>query len=132
MRIHIQLFTLMRIRISFPKNTDSCGSATHRRFTHNCGTCYFLTNDYLSRRGESAAHGGTRPRSTRHQHGRCLPMDLLAVKTPNPKCRLYWCLIEFIDWRYSQSCWYFRPSFVNYSIAPLTLSLVSSHLPVPV
>ncbi len=19
-------------------------------------------------------------------------------KTPNPKCRLYWCLIEFIDW----------------------------------
>ncbi len=27
---------------------------------------------------------------------------------------LYWCLIEFIDWRYSQSCWYFRPSFVNY------------------
>jgi hypothetical protein len=25
------------------------------------------------------------------------------------------CLSEFIDWRYSQSCWYFRPSFVNYS-----------------
>jgi hypothetical protein len=23
------------------------------------------------------------------------------------------CLSEFIDWRYSQSCWYFRPSFVN-------------------
>ncbi len=31
------------------------------------------------------------------------------VSTSNPKCRLYWCLIEFIDWRYSQSCWYFRP-----------------------
>jgi hypothetical protein len=31
------------------------------------------------------------------------------MKTPNPKCRLYWCLIEFIDWRFSQSCWYFRP-----------------------
>jgi hypothetical protein len=26
------------------------------------------------------------------------------MKTENPKCRLYWCLIEFIDWRYSQSC----------------------------
>jgi hypothetical protein len=26
---------------------------------------------------------------------------------PNPKCRLYWCLIEFIDWIYSQLCWYF-------------------------
>ncbi len=24
------------------------------------------------------------------------------------------CLLEFIDWRYSQSCWYFRPRFVNY------------------
>jgi hypothetical protein len=29
----------------------------------------------------------------------------------------------------SQSCWYFRPSFVSYSIAPLTFSLV--HLPHP-
>jgi hypothetical protein len=32
------------------------------------------------------------------------------IKTPNPKCRLYWRLIEFIDWRYSQSCWYFQPA----------------------
>ncbi len=32
------------------------------------------------------------------------------------------CLSEFIDWKYSQSCWYFRPSFVNCS--PLTFSLV--------
>ncbi len=31
-------------------------------------------------------------------------MDYLTLKTPNPKCRLYWVLIEFIDWRYSQSC----------------------------
>jgi hypothetical protein len=23
------------------------------------------------------------------------------IKTQYPKCRLYWCLIEFIDWRYS-------------------------------
>ncbi len=35
------------------------------------------------------------------------------------------CLIEFIDWRYCQSCWYFWPSFVNY--CSLTFSLV--HLP---
>ncbi len=35
-------------------------------------------------------------------------------KTPNPKCRLYCCLIEFIDQRYSQSCWYFRPVFFNF------------------
>jgi hypothetical protein len=20
------------------------------------------------------------------------------IKTPNPKCNLYWCLVEFIDW----------------------------------
>jgi hypothetical protein len=31
----------------------------------------------------------------------------ITIKTSKPKCRLYWCLIEFIDWRYSQSCWYF-------------------------
>ncbi len=36
-------------------------------------------------------------------------MDQISIKTPNPKCRLHWCLIELIDWRYSQSCWYFRP-----------------------
>jgi hypothetical protein len=36
-------------------------------------------------------------------------IDHITIKTPNPICRLYWCLLEFIDWRYSQSCWYFRP-----------------------
>jgi hypothetical protein len=36
-------------------------------------------------------------------------MDQISIKTPIPNCRLYWCLIEFIDWRDSQSCWYFRP-----------------------
>jgi hypothetical protein len=50
------------------------------------------------------------------------PMDQKSVKTPNPKWRLHWCLIEFIDWRYSQSCWYFRP--LVWTSAPLTFSLV--------
>jgi hypothetical protein len=36
------------------------------------------------------------------------------TKDTKTKSRLYLCLIEFIDWRYSQSCWYFRRSFVNY------------------
>ncbi len=45
-------------------------------------------------------------------------MDQITIKTPNPKCRLYWCLIEFIDWRYSQSYWYFRPRL--WTSAPLT------------
>ncbi len=39
----------------------------------------------------------------------CEGMEHGTIKTQNPKCRLYWCLVEFIDWRYSQSCWYFRP-----------------------
>ncbi len=43
-------------------------------------------------------------------------------RTINPKCRLYWCLIEFVDWRFSQSCWYFRPP-VN--CCPSTFSLTS-------
>ncbi len=42
------------------------------------------------------------------------PMDQISIKTPNPKCRLYCCLIESIDWRYSQSC-IFDPS---YELAP--------------
>ncbi len=39
-----------------------------------------------------------------------LPMDQIYIKTSNPECRLYWCLIEFIDWRYRQSCWNFLPA----------------------
>ncbi len=35
---------------------------------------------------------------------------LIKYKGNSPKCRLYWCSIEFIDGRYSQSCWNFRPS----------------------
>ncbi len=49
-----------------------------------------------------------------------VPHELNNCKDTKTKCRLYWCLIEFIDWRYSQSCWYFRSCFVKY--APLTLS----------
>ncbi len=41
----------------------------------------------------------------------------LGRSTPNHKCRLYWYLIEFIEWRYSQSCWYFRP--LLWTVAPL-------------
>jgi hypothetical protein len=38
------------------------------------------------------------------------PMDQITIKTPNPKGRIYWwCLVEFIDRKYCQSCWYFRP-----------------------
>jgi hypothetical protein len=46
-------------------------------------------------------------------------MDQITIKTPNPKCRLYWCLREFID---SQPCWYFRPLLGT--SASLTFSLV--------
>jgi hypothetical protein len=38
------------------------------------------------------------------------------------------CLLEIIDWRYSQSCWYFRPSFVNYCPSGV---LSDSPLPTP-
>jgi hypothetical protein len=55
-------------------------------------------------------------------------MGQIIIKTPNPKCRLYWCLIEFIDWIYSQSCWSSelarRPSnLLTGSPAPLSPSL---------
>ncbi len=47
------------------------------------------------------------PQAYRQVHG------LINFKDTRTKCRLNWWLIEFIDWWYSQSCWYFRPSFVN-------------------
>jgi hypothetical protein len=50
--------------------------------------------------------------------------------TKTKKCRLYWCL-EFIDWRYSQSCWYFLPSFVNYCPSSLLSGSPPPHLPLP-
>ncbi len=48
-------------------------------------------------------------------------------QTPNPKCRLYWCLIEFIDGRYCQSCWYFRP--LLWTVAPLPSLCYLPHPP---
>ncbi len=44
------------------------------------------------------------------------------------KCCIFWCLIGFIDWRYSHWCWYFRPSLVNYCPS----NLLSSSPPSPV
>jgi hypothetical protein len=38
---------------------------------------------------------------------------LIKYKDTKTKCRLYWCLIEFLDCRYSQPCWYFLLSFMN-------------------
>ncbi len=62
------------------------------------------------------------------------PCDQITIKTPNPKCHLYWCLIEFIDSRYCQSCWYCRPLlWTSTPSKTLTFSLVHlppSHFPV--
>ncbi len=58
-----------------------------------------------------------------------LTHGLFNYKDTKTKCRLYWCLIESVNWRYGQSCWYFRPSFVNYCNSITPFSLV--HLPHP-
>ncbi len=68
------------------------------------------------------------------QVGHCMAMlfertGLINYKDTKTKCRLYWYLIEFLDWRYSQSYWYFRPSFVNYW--PSNLLSGSPPLPPP-
>ncbi len=55
------------------------------------------------------------------------PMDEATIKTQYPKCLLYWCLIEFIDWRNSQSCLVFSTPLV--SCCPSTFSLTSSTPP---
>jgi hypothetical protein len=59
---------------------------------------------------------------------RCFLHGLINYKDTKSKFRLHLCLIEFINWRYSQSCWYFRPSFVKY--CPCNL-LSGSPPPVP-
>ncbi len=59
-----------------------------------------------------------------------MSIDQVTIKTSNPKCRLYWCLIGFKDWEYSKSCWYFRP--LLWTRAPLTFSLVHPPPPFPV
>ncbi len=74
-------------------------------------------------------------KNRRNESGRCrrqIFIDILCAKCAllwdlrqNSKCRIYWCLIEFIDWRFNQSCWYFRP--LLWTSAPLTFSMV--HLP---
>ena len=56
-------------------------------------------------------------------------MDEITIKTTNPKSHLYWCLIEFIDWRYSRHVGIFDRFVEN--IAPLTFSLVHHPPPIP-
>ncbi len=66
-------------------------------------------------------------RNSRRKAGKVATIDQITIKTPNTKCLFYWCLIEFIDWRYSQSCWCFRPLL---KLTPLYL-LSSSPPPPP-
>jgi hypothetical protein len=66
---------------------------------------YFLRNQGRGQRSCPSIMGNTQS------------IDEETINKQNPKCRLYWCLIKFIDWRYSQSCWYFRP--LLWTVAPL-------------
>jgi hypothetical protein len=68
-----------------------------------------------------------RGKVTQNDSARVKTMDQITTKTPNPKVHLYWCLLEFIDWRYSQSCWYFR----HLLSAPPTFSMVRPPPPLP-
>ncbi len=47
-------------------------------------------------RGKNGAHNPAQNREIYH-FLMGLIMDEGTIKTPNPKCRLYWCLIDFID-----------------------------------
>jgi len=57
---------------------------------------------------------------------------LINYKDTKYKCHLSCRVIEFIDWRYSQSYSYFRPSFVNYCPSILfSCSPLPTHPPLP-
>ncbi len=77
---------------------------------------FVITNTWRSLWLKKICTGGDQTRG----HG----LINYTVETPNPKSRFYWCLTEFIDWRYGKSCWYFWSAL--YTIAPLTFSLSSS------
>ena len=60
-------------------------------------------------------HGRMNYKDTKSYMSAFLSVDLLTEFAA-------FCLTDFIDWRYIQSCWYFRSSFVN--CCPLTFSPV--------
>ena len=123
LRIHaVLLWCLLRV---YRHNKTCWCSRRHTRVDLCTCTCSSHWCHHLAHRGTSLCSPGLSHRSTpsfpiptevhlNTQH-RVWPQSMgqISIKTPNPKCRLYWCLIEFIDWRYSQSCRYFRPSFAN-------------------
>jgi hypothetical protein len=87
-----------KVRLKLPPQVPPWGTAqTSAKWFGN--PCHLSCGD-----GEGKGHG------------------LINYKDNKPKCRLYWCLIEFIDCilLWSQSCWYFRPRFV----ALLSFSLI--------
>jgi hypothetical protein len=57
--------------------------------------------------------------STSNSQHWATPLGPNNYKDTKPYMSLYWYLIEFIDWRYSQLCWYFRP--LLWTSAPRTL-----------
>jgi hypothetical protein len=62
--------------------------------------------------------------------GECFYHGLINYKDTKTKCQLYWCLIEFIDWRYSQShVSIFDPAL--WTIDHLTFSIVHLTHPSP-
>jgi hypothetical protein len=52
----------------------------------------------------------------RFKAGRQMVFCMEYYLTTTPKLNYFFTMVlnRLIDWRYSQSCWYFRPSFVNY------------------
>jgi hypothetical protein len=83
------------------------------------------TTEHVSINSNVVFHRLPSPATSFHKCIEPKYMDQISIKTPNPKCRLYWRFIDFIDWRYSHSCWYFRP--LLWTSAPLSFWLV--HLP---
>jgi hypothetical protein len=133
-------YRTVQVHILFQANTKNLSHGTFPLFSvESIGICAYiflvnLSKTYLPGGGFTKQwDSNRRPLSVRpikrHRTSSSIPwtMDQISIKTPNPKCRLYWCLIEFLALRYSLSCWYFLP--LLRTSTPLTFSLV--HLPPP-
>ncbi len=115
--------------VSCKKRKHSIMSLPHLR-SRNCITsCMYMYKSVLNQNqtkkywGDSLKHGLINYIDTK---AKCCHLKKLTCKGTLRQVFLR----VYMDWRYSQSCWYFLPSFAN--CAPLTFSLVQlSPSPLP-
>ncbi len=87
-RIHLRTDPKRPVKLNFENYILECSLAPGKPATDPWAILYFSSST------------GSMP-YIGPPHARVSHLDQKSTKTPNLKSRLYWCLIEFLDWRYS-------------------------------